>query len=391
MKRYLWWAVPGVIVLALLWGFASPVRPMKLTKVVRAPYVEGFEEEGRTRLRERYVIASPVTGVLQRIALEPGDPVSTGQVVANLLPSVSVLLDAGRRAQTQAELRVAEAASAAADARWREAQAARQLADREHARLRGLVGSGAVSKSALDAAASQAQQAQAGERAARAERMAAQQRQSATQALLLHEGQGGGEAIALRSPIDGVVIRRYLESSVAVAPGQALLELGNPAQIEIEVEALSTDAVKVRPGMAARILRWGGDGELQARVDRVEPGGFTKVSALGVEEQRTRIILELVGAREQWQALGDAFRVEIEFVLRAEEAALVVPASAVFRHGEGWAVYRVADGRAQLLAITVRGFAARQVEVASGLEVGDTVVVFPDDTVSDGTRVRAAQ
>jgi HlyD family secretion protein len=240
-------------------------------------------------------------------------------------------------------------------------------------------------------AAAQSAQARAGERAAQAERMAAQQREAATQALLAQEGKGGGESIALQSPIDGVIIRRHVESSVPVVSGQPLLELGNPGQIEIEVEALSTDAVKLRPGMAAKVLRWGGEGELPAQVARIEPGGFTKVSALGVEEQRTRVILQFVGEPAQWAALGDAFRVEVEFVLRAEAAALVVPASAVFRQGNGWAVYAVDDGRAHLREIAVGGFGARQVEVASGLNVGDTVVVFPDDQLHDGARVRAVK
>jgi HlyD family secretion protein len=385
------WAVPAAIVLALVWGFASPARSMKLAAVVRAPYVESFEEEGRTRLRERYLIASPVIGVVQRIALEPGDPVRVGQVLATVMPSVSVLLDPGRRAQAQAELRAAVAASEAARQRLREAQATRALADSEHLRLRDLAARGAVSDSALDAAAAQAAQARAGERAAQAERMAAQQREAATQALLAQEGKGGGESIALQSPIDGVIIRRYVESSVPVVSGQPLLELGNPAQIEIEVEALSTDAVKLRPGMAAKVLRWGGEGELPAQVTRIEPGGFTKVSALGVEEQRTRVIVQFVGEPGQWAALGDAFRVEVEFVLRADDAALVVPASAVFRQGNGWAVYAVDDGRARLRDIAVTGFGARQVEVASGLKVGDTVVVFPDDQLHDGARVRAVK
>ena len=391
MKRIAMWAVPVAIVLALVWGFATPARSMKLAEVVRAPYVEGFEEEGRTRLRERYLIASPVIGVVQRIVLEPGDRVQVGQVLATVMPSVSVLLDPGRRAQAQAELRAGVAASEAALQRLREAQAARELAVSEHARLRDLAARGAVSESALDATAAQAAQAQAGERAARAERMAAEQREAAARALLAQEGKGGGESITLQSPINGVVMRRYVESSVPVVSGQSLLELGNPGQIEIEVEALSTDAVKLRPGMAAKVLRWGGDGELSAQVARIEPGGFTKVSALGVEEQRTKVILQFVGERSQWAALGDAFRVEVEFVLRAEEAALVVPASAVFRQGSGWAVYAEVDGRARLREIAVRGFGARQVEVASGLKVGERVVVFPDDQLHDGSRLRATE
>ncbi|MDX2300377.1 MAG: HlyD family efflux transporter periplasmic adaptor subunit [Xanthomonadaceae bacterium] len=391
MKRIGMWAVAAAIVLALVWGFANPARSMKLTEVVRAPYVEGFEEEGRTRLRERYLIASPVIGVAQRIALEPGDPVREGQVLTTVMPSVSVLLDPGRRAQTQAELKAAVAASEAARQRLREAQAARELAVSEHARLRDLAERGAVSASALDAAAAQAAQAQAGERAAQAERMAAQQRQAATQALLAQQGKSGGDTIALHSPIDGVVMRRYVESSVPVVSGQPLLELGNPEQLEIEVEALSTDAVKLRPGMAAKVLRWGGEGELPAQVARIEPGGFTKVSALGVEEQRTKVIVQFVGERSQWASLGDAFRVEVEFVLRADDAALVVPASAVFRQGDGWAVYAVVDGRARLREIRVTGFGARLMEVGSGLALGDTVVVFPDDQLREGARVRATE
>ena len=400
MKKALSWGLPALLLLALLWGFLAPARSIKLTAVVRAPFVESFEEEGRTRLIDRWVIASPFAGTVARIELEPGDPVHFGEVLARLTPSSASLLDPGRRAQAEAELRAAKAETDAGGARVREADAARELADSELERARKVRASGAIAEADLDRAEARARQTQAAARAARSELLAARQRQTAASAQLAHQGTTGGVEIGLESPIDGVVIRRHVESSVPVAAGQPLLELGDPRRIEIEVEALSTDAVRLRPGMHAQVLRWGGPQPLAATVSRIEPGGFTKVSALGVEEQRTRVIATLEGDPTQWATLGDAYRVEVAFELRREEQALVVPASAVFRDPEcrgdqiacadAWAVYGVQGGRARHTPVRVSGFASRVVAIADGLAAGEVVAVFPDDQLADGQRVRAA-
>lgn len=395
-----WWSLSALLALALLWGLLAPPRRMRLVAVTRAPFVESFEEEGRTRLIERWVIASPVAGTVARIELEPGDPVQFGQLLVRLTPSSAALLDPVRRAQAEAELGAAKAQTDAAGARLREAEAARDLAQRDRERAQEVLASGAIARADFDRAQTRARQAQAAARAARSELLAAQQRLVAARARLAQQGTGGGAEIILSAPIDGVVIRRYVESSVPVAVGQPLLELGDPHQIEIEVEALSTDAVRLRPGMRAQILRWGGAQPLAATVTRIEPGGFTKVSALGVEEQRTRVIAALDGDPAQWAALGDAFRVEVAFELRREERALVLPASAVFRDpgcdgeardcADAWAVYVLRDGRARLRPVRVSGFASRVVAIADGVAEGERVVLYPDDQLHDGQRLRAA-
>ena len=187
----------------------------------------------------------------------------------------------------------------------------------------------------------------------------------------------------------GRVLKRHVESTTAVAMGQPLLEVGDPALLEIEVEVLSTDAVRLAPGLKARVLRWGGEGVLDARVTRIEPGGFTKVSALGVEEQRTRVILDFASPRAQWAALGDAYRVEVEFILQQDQDVLQVPASALFRAGEGWAVYVVDGGAARRTVVKVGARSATAAQVLDGLQADQTVIVQPDDRIKDGTRIEA--
>ncbi|MCE3004912.1 MAG: HlyD family efflux transporter periplasmic adaptor subunit, partial [Xanthomonadaceae bacterium] len=224
--------------------------------------------------------------------------------------------------------------------------------------------------------------------AARADEAAARQRGLAAQAALGEEGRaGGGTALPLLAPVAGVVVRRHLESAVPVAAGTAVLELGDPRALEVEVEALSTDAVRLRAGQAARILRWGGEGALDARVQRVEPGGFTKVSALGVEEQRVRVILDFDAPAERWAALGDGYRVEVEFIAWQGEDVLQVPAPALFRLDGRWHVYVDDDGRARARAVEIGERSAEAAQVLSGLAAGERVVVYPDERIADGVRV----
>lgn len=391
LRRYwpLLLALP--LVAALAWALRAPARLVEIATVRAAPFVDGFEEEGRTHLRHRYLLAAPVAGTLRRIVLEPGDAVQAGVVVAQLEPASGGLLDAASLAQTRAERAAAEAAVRAAQQRAAAAASAAALAEREAARLADLGARRLASAAELDRARSAASQT-AGEReAAAAETRVAAQRLAAIDALLARQGRGGGEAIALAAPIHGVVLKRYQESAVPVAVGTPLLEFGDPQDLDIEVEALSQDAVRLAPGMAARVLRWGGDAPLAARVTRIEPGGFTKTSALGVEEQRTRVRLEIASPPEQWRRLGDAYRVEVEFVLREASQALQVPASALFREDGRWLVYRVVDGRARRTAVGVGGRAALAAEILDGLAAGDAVIAHPDDQVAEGVRVRAVR
>ena len=371
--------------------------------VTQGPLQETFTEEAKTRLKQRYAIAAPVSGTLQRITLEPGDAVQKGQPVAYIAPAASTLLDDRSRAQAEADVKSGQSQQAAASQRIAAARAAHQLAQASLKRARALAAGQAASQEALDQAQAAATRAAAELAAAQADEQAAIARVAAARATLAHEGAAGESGARapqpVLSPVSGVVLRRSLQSATPVAAGQSLMEVGDTAQLEIEAEVLSTDAVRLAPGMAARVLRWGGEGALQARVTRVEPGGFTKVSALGVQEQRTHVILELTSPRADWAALGDAWRVETEFITRQEENAVQVPASALFRTAAteggagstgGWALYVVENGRARLTPVRIGLRSDAAAQILEGAAPGQTVILQPDDRIHDGVRIQPA-
>ena len=370
-------------VLLLVWlVLREPQQMATLAKVQRGLIEVSFVEEGKTRLQQRYVVTAPVAGMVRRIVLQPGDPVKAGQAVAEIDPAASGLLDARSRSQAQAELRGAEAALAAARQRITAAQAAQALAQRNLQRAREVAPTGGIAQAELDLMRSRAVTAGADVASARADERVASERLSAARAVLAEEGRASSSKTQeVAAPVDGVVLRRMVESAAPVPVGHA-------AALEIESDVLSTDAVRLAPGMGARILRWGGEGVLQATVKRVEPGGFTKVSALGVEEQRTRVVLDFASPHAQWERLGDGYRVEVQFLVQRKDNLLQVPASALFRAGEGWAVYRIGQGKARRTLVKLGLRSATVAEVLEGLKEGDQVIVQPDDRIREGTRIR---
>jgi HlyD family secretion protein len=392
MKRHHWIvAALGVVALAAAtwWALQSSPRPVDVVGVQRGPLVQRFEEEGRTQLPRRWVLSAPIAGTLRRIDLLQGDPVRAGQVLAQIEPSQAVLLDPANRARLLAEEQAAQASAQAAGQRLAAAQADAGLASRDVRRMRTLGASGVVSVASLDEAEARLARAHAAAAAAQAERRAAEQQRAALTALLRGQGQSGGQVVPVRAPIDGVVLRRYQESAVPVQAGQPLLELGDLRQLEVMVQALSQQALLLHPGSMARVLRWGGEGALPARVARIEPGGFTKISALGVEEQRTLVWLDITAPRAQWAQLGDGYRVEVEFEVARRPDVLQVASSALFRDGRRWAVYRVVGGRARLTGVKTGMQGDAAAEILDGLQPGDRVVAYPDDRLADGQRVRS--
>ncbi len=381
----------GLVVLAgLAWlAMRESVQMATVATVKRGALEINFVEEGKTRLQQRYIVTAPVAGTVRRITLQSGDAVRAGQTVAEIGPSTSGLLDARARSQAQAELRGARAATTAARQRIVAAQSASTLAQTTLNRALQVSPAGAMAQVELDQLRSRAVAAAADLASARADARLADERLVAAQAVVAEEGRSSAShAQRITSPVDGIVIKRMIESAAPVPAGQALMEIGDPAALEIESEVLSSDAVRLSSGVTARVLRWGGDGVLQARVRRVEPGGYTKVSALGVEEQRTRVILDLVSPRLQWQRLGDGYRVEVEYVTLQQTDVLQVPASALFRAGEGWAVYKVVGGKARRTPVQIGLRSATAAQVQQGLQAGDEVVLQPDDRMHDGTRLR---
>ena len=389
-RKLLIWMVAALALALLTWAaLREPVQLVSVATVARGALEQSFLEEGKPRLKQRYIVTAPLAGQVRRISLQPGDAVRAGQVLAEIEPVSASLLDARARSQAQAEVASSEAALQAARQRISAAESASAVAQKELQRLGTLAASGMVTASLLDQTRAQADSAAAALGTARADVQMAQQRLQGAQAMLADEGRAGrGKLISVTAPVDGVIVKRVVESATAVPVGQVLLEIGNPQVLEMEVEVLSSDAVRLQAGTLARVLRWGGEGVLEASVTRIEPGGYTKVSALGVEEQRTRVILDFVTAQEKRSALGDAYRVEVEFILRQEKDVLQVASNALFRHADGWAVYRVEDGTARRTPVQLGLRSALLSQVLGGLQAGQRVIVQPDDRIKEGTRVR---
>ncbi len=375
----------------LVWGFMPRPVAVEIAEVRRGPLTVTVEEEGKTRVRDRYVIHAPMSGHVRRIELEVGDPVRRGQVLTVLEPGRADALDARSRSQAEAQARAAAAALAAAreDARAAEAEAA--LARQDLARTEALGEAGFLSRAALDQARTRVNRADAALEAARYAVEVARHQLETTRAVLARTAtlQAGGpaELMEVRAPVAGRVLKRVRESEGAVAAGEPLLEIGNPEALEVAVEVLSTQAVRIQPNARVHLERWGGP-PLEGRVRLVEPAGFTKVSALGVEEQRVRVIVDITAPREAWQTLGDAYRVDARFVLWEAADVLQIPTSSLFRHNDGWAVFVVEAQRAKLRSVQPGERAGLVTQVLAGLEAGERVVAHPDDRIRDGVRVR---
>ena len=381
----------AVVVLALVWGFWPRPVLIETGEVARRPLQVSVEEEGRTRVRDRYVLYAPVAGFLRRIELDVGDPVSSGEALAQLDPLRPAVLDPRARAEAEARVAGARSGLVNAEARARQAQAEAELAGEEFRRREDLLARGLVSRSEYDQARSRTQALEAAARAAESAIEVARYDLEAARATLrysaVEEAGAPAETVPVRSPIAGRVLKVVQESAGVVHAGQPLLEVGDPRGLEVEVEVLSRDAVRIEPGGRVLFERWGGEEVLEGVVRTVEPTGFTKISALGVEEQRVLVIADIQSSPEAWDRLGDGYRVEARFIVWEREDALTVPASALFRRDDGWAVFVVEDGRARLRTIRLGPGSGLLTEVVEGLSAGDAVIVHPGDAVEDGVRV----
>lgn len=358
-------------------------------QVTRGRFEAVVEEDGRTRVRERYVVSAPVAGRVLRLGLRPGDAVGQGDPVALILAAPSALLSPRARREAEERVGAAEAMLQQAGVLLERAAAQQVQAEADAARVRALHARGAAPLQQLE-------RAELAERTAARDMLAAERRRHAAEheldqarALLVATEalENGPERREVRAPIAGRVLRVMQESEAMVASGAPLLELGDPTDLEVVVDVLTTESVGIRPGAPVAIERWGGTASLQGRVRRVEPGAFTRVSALGVEEQRVWVVIDLVGPREGWAALGDGFRVDARITVEAIDNAALVPVSALFRRGGGWAVFVVQDGAARERRVEVTRRAARSAMVAEGVAPGETVILFPPSALRDGARV----
>jgi HlyD family secretion protein len=381
-------AAAGLIVAASL---PKPV-PVDIAEIESAEMIVTVDEDGHARVKDRYVVSAPLTGSLARIELHPGDSVDQGAPLARLVPLASPLLD--ERTRTTAEARVAStvAAQRQSGAQIKRAEASLEFAKAEAKRQQQLFDKGVITRQELE-------QVLLAERTASAEldslrfgaRVADYEVKMAQAALGLlspRKKESDDEQLVIPAPMTGRVLKVLRESEGVVQAGTPLLELGDPLALEIVVDVLTSDAVAIQPGAAAQVDRWGGE-SLDARVRLVEPSAFTRLSALGVEEQRVNVIIDLVAPQAQWGALGDGYRVEARITVWEQENVVQAPASAVFRHDEGWAVFRVEGTTASLQAVQIGKRNGRAVQIVEGLEPGMTVVIHPSDRVTSGVEIQA--
>jgi HlyD family secretion protein len=367
------------LIVAGLWP--QPV-PVETAVVSRGLLQVTVNEEGKTRIQHRYLLSAPVTGRMRRIPLKPGASVDSGATVAVIDPLPPSLLDARTRA-------LLEARRDAAIAQLDRARATRAYAATELKRISRLHAEGTVSDQELEGAQwrdlsadRELDAVESALREAEAELARFEPDPAATDA---------AEPAEVPSPIDGRVLRVFEESTRVVTAGTPLLEVGDPTDLEVVIEVLSRDGAAIQPGTRVLLEQWGGEAPLEAAVRLVEPAGFLKVSALGVEEQRVNVIADIITPLEQRRGLGDNFRVESRIITWENPDVLKVPSGALFRRGSDWAAYVIRNGRAEVKAINVGALSAAEAEVLDGLEAGDQVIVYPGDGVREGIRVKPIQ
>lgn len=394
-RLFIWGAVGLVIVIALVLAMAPRPQLADFEPVVRGALQVTLDHEGKTRVRDRFVISAPVPGRVRRIELEPGDRVVADEtVLATFEASDPQFLDSRSRAEARAGIKAAQSALETARAERERAQAEWEFAETELERNQRLADQGIVSQGQLDVAKVQARASHEALLAAESAARTALHRLEAANARLLEPGDGqrpgrSGRLFALRSPVSGVVLRRLRESEAVVPMGDPLIEVADLDAMEVVADFLSNDAVKMRPGMAALIDQWGGDQPIARQVRRIEPAGFMKISALGVEEQRVNVVVDFDVEREIWGALGDGYRVEVRVIVWQAEDVLKVPTSSLFRHEGDWAVFVAEGGRARLRGVEVGQRNGLEAEVLGGLDENELVIAHPSDTITDGARVAA--
>lgn len=389
IRRSLPWVGAFSMLGLIAWGLWPKPIVIETGTAARGPLTVRVSEEGKTRVRNRYVVAAPVTGKMRRVMLKPGDEVKAGETLLTAIePMAAPLLDPRARAQAVAVVAMHEATRKQASATLEGKQSVLHLAEEDRDRVRAVKREGTVSEADRDRAEGEASMRAAEVRAAEFSlQVIDYELAQARAALERPEMQAVGNLVEVKSPVSGRVLKVLQESEMVVSPGTQILEIGDPADIEIEAEILSRDAVGIRAGDAVEIEQWGGESPLKGRVRRVEPAAFTKISALGVEEQRVIVLSDLVEIPETAKTLGDRFRVEARVAVWHGDDVLIVPAGALFREGNAWKTYLFKDGQARLTAIEAGHSDGRFTEILSGLAAGDEVLLHPPDTVKDGSAV----
>jgi HlyD family secretion protein len=389
IRRSLPW-LGGLLLLGLVgWGLWPKPVIIETGVVARGPLTVRVSEEGKTRVRNRYIVAAPVAGKMRRVPLKPGDEVKAGETLLTAIePAVTPLLDPRARAQAEAVVSMREASRKQAAESLEARNAALKMADSDRDRMRAITRAGSLSESERDKMEADSSMKAAEVRAAEFSlQVIDYELAQARAALARPEADTTGNLVEVKSPVSGRVLKVMQESEMVVAPGTQILEVGNPEDIEIEAEILSRDAVSIKPGDSVEVEQWGGENPLKGRVRRVEPAAFTKISALGVEEQRVIVLSDLTEIPDAAKSLGDRYRVEVRVATWHADDVLVVPAGALFREGNVWKTYIFRDSTAKLTPVEAGHSDGRFTEILSGVAAGDELLLHPPDTVKDGTSV----
>ncbi|HEX9782767.1 MAG TPA: HlyD family efflux transporter periplasmic adaptor subunit [Opitutaceae bacterium] len=390
-RRYLPFALGAALLAAVIVALRPKPVHVETAVVTRGPLTVSVLEEGKTRIRHRYVVSPPVAGFLNRVDLRAGAPIEAGRtVLATIEPEPPVLLDPRTRAQAEARVKAAESARMFRDSELQRARAALDLAEKEFARAEALRETGVISSQEWDAAENRVRILSREVHAAEFSLQVAGFEVTQAEAALMQSAppeEGSSRAIRMVAPVDGFVLNVHEENARVILPGQPIMEVGDPRDLEAEIELLSSDAVAVQPGAEVSIEHWGGDAPLRGRVSLVERGGFTKISALGVEEQRVKVRVDFLDPFPPGHELGDRYRVEARIVTWNDDDVLRVPTGALFRRGGDWMTFAIEGGRARLRKVGIAHNNGIMAEVQSGLSEGDEVILYVPDLVYDGVRV----
>ncbi|GAA0698864.1 HlyD family efflux transporter periplasmic adaptor subunit [Marinobacterium maritimum] len=391
-RRLIWSVLLLLIAAALGYGLRPQPRMVDIATAAYGPMRLSVEEEGKTRVKDRYEVSASVAGTTCRVDLNVGDAVKKGQLLTTIEPLESQALDPRSRAEAEARVAAAQSALHAAEQTAQSAESERILADQELSRLRPLFDKGHIARRQLDQATAAAQSSRAASRSARFSVEVARHELEAARTALSYTGAGRqpypDANVQVLSPIDGRILAIHQECEGVVSAGQPLLVVGDIRSLEIETDVLSADAVKIKPGMRVEFHRWGGDTPLQGRVRNVEPVGFTKISALGVEEQRVLVISDITSDAAEWQDLGDGYRVEAEIILWESADVLQIPASALFRFDGGWALFVMENGKAVRRLVKVGKRNGLSAQIMEGIAEGENLITHPDNMIDDGVPVR---
>jgi HlyD family secretion protein len=389
LRRLGVWSVVALLLFAVLWGLWPKPIVVETGEVTRGSLTVRVSEEGKTRVRNRYVIAAPVSGRMRRVSLKPGDEVKAGETILTAIePVAAPLLDPRARIQAEAVVEMREASRRQSAQSLEALRESAKIAEQDRDRYRAMKDAGSASQLERDRAEGTALVRAAEVRAAEFSLQVIEYELAQARAALERpENTPAGDWVEVRSPVSGRVLKVMQESEMVVTPGVQILEVGDPADIEIEAEILSRDAVSMKPGDPVSVEQWGNDEPLNARVRRVEPAAFTKISALGVEEQRVIVLSDLVDPPEAAKSLGDRYRVEVRVAVWHDDDVRIVPAGALFREGNAWKTFVYRDGKARLLEVNAGRTDGRFTQILSGLDEGDEVLLHPPDTVKDGTSV----